>query len=117
MTSPTDRRFPSDPDASFDLGGRRIRSIHTPHVPHGRDAHVIYEETTGILFCGDLLSQVGDGPALTEDDIVAAAIETEDMFGASCFTPQSAGTIRRGEATDALIALADDFEHRLARVS
>ena len=52
-------------DGSFDLGGRRIRSIDTPHVPHGWDAHVLYEETTGTLFCGDLLSQVGDGPALT----------------------------------------------------
>ena len=56
---------PIAPDGSYDLGGRRIRSIDTPHVPHGWDAHVIYEETTGTLFCGDLLSQVGDGPALT----------------------------------------------------
>ena len=91
---------PIAPDGSFDLGGRRIRSIDTPHVPHGWDAHVLYEETTGTLFCGDLLTQVGDGPALTGDDIVAAAIEAEDMFGASCFTPQSAPTIRRLAALD-----------------
>jgi flavorubredoxin len=125
---------PIAPDGSFDLGGRRIRSIDTPHVPHGWDAHVLYEEDTGTLFCGDLLTQVGDGPALTADDIVAAAIEAEDMFGASCFTPQSAPTIRRlaaldpatlaimhgssysGEGSEALLALADDFEHRLAQV-
>src|ERR1700692_4737394 len=56
------------------LGGRRIRSIDTPHVPHGWDAHVVYEETTGTLFCGDLFSQVGDGPALTENDLVGAEI-------------------------------------------
>ena len=61
---------PFGPDASLDLGGRSIRSIDTPHVPHGWDAHVLYEETTGTLLCGDLLSQVGDGPALTEDDLV-----------------------------------------------
>jgi len=126
---------PMAPDASIDLGGRRIRSIDTPHVPHGWDAHVLFEETTGTLFCGDLLSQVGDGPALTGDDLVAAAIQTEDMFGASCFTPQSAPTIRRlaaleptalaimhgssysGEASDALLALADDFDHRLAHAN
>ena len=91
-----DRRpVPIGPDDSLDIGGRRIRSIHTPHVPHGWDAHVIYEETTGTLFCGDLLTQVGDGPALTGNDVVAAAIEAENMFGASCFTPQSAPTIRR----------------------
>ncbi len=125
---------PIGPDGSFDLGGRRIRSIDTPHVPHGWDAHVIYEETTGTLFCGDLLTQVGDGPALTGNDLVGAAIEAEDMFGASCLTPQTAPTIRRlaeldpatlaimhgssydGQANDALLALADDFEHRLAPV-
>jgi flavorubredoxin len=65
---------PLGPDASIDLGGRSIRSIDTPHVPHGWDAHVIYEEATGTLFCGDLLSQIGDGPALTGDDLVGAAI-------------------------------------------
>ncbi len=126
---------PIGADGFFDLGGRRIRSIATPHVPHGWDAHVLYEETTSTLFCGDLLSQTGDGPALTEADILGAASEAEDMFGASCFTPQSAGTIRhlaslepstlaimhgssyQGAANEALIALADDFDHRLAQVS
>ena len=125
---------PIAPDGSVDLGGRCIRSIDTPHVPHGWDAHVLYEETTGTLFCGDLLSQVGDGPALTGDDIVAPAVVAEDMFGASCLTPQSSPTIRRlaelqpatlaimhgssysGEASETLLALADDFERRLAQV-
>jgi flavorubredoxin len=125
---------PIAPNGSFDLGGRCIRSIDTPHVPHGWDAHVLYEETTGTLFCGDLLTQVGDGPALTGDSIVAAAIEAEDIFGASCLTPQSAPTVRRlaalnpatlaimhgasynGNASEALLALADDFDRRLAEV-
>jgi hypothetical protein len=96
---------------------------------------VLWEEHTGTLFCGDLLTQVGDGPALTGDNILAAAILAEDMFGASCLTPQSAPTIRglaalepvtlaimhgasyNGEASKALLALADDFEHRLALAS
>jgi len=126
---------PIAPDGILDIGGRRIRSIDTPHVPHGWDAHVLYEEHTGTLFCGDLLSQLGDGPALTGDNIVAAAGEAEDLFGASCLTPQSAPTIRRlaaldpatlaimhgssysGGASEALLALADDFEHRLAQAS
>ena len=124
---------PLAPHGSIDIGGRLIRSIDTPHVPHGWDAHVLYEEHTGTLFCGDLLTQVGNGPALTGDDILAAAVEAEDMFGASCFTPQSAPTIRglaaldpstlaimhgasyNGDASKALLALADDFEHRLAQ--
>ena len=125
---------PIAPDGSFDLGGRRLRSIDTPHIPHGWDAHVLYEENTGTLFCGDLLTQVGDGPALTGDNIVDAAIEAEDLFGASCLTPQSAPTIRRlaalepatlaimhgasygGEASEALMALADNFDRRLAQL-
>jgi flavorubredoxin len=124
---------PIAPDETFDLGGRCIRSIDTPHVPHGWDAHVLYEETTGTLFCGDILTQVGDGPALTGNDLVGAAIETEDMFGSSCLTPQTAPTIRRlaelnpttlaimhgssydGEPVGALLAIADDYERRLAQ--
>ncbi len=124
---------PINPDGSYDLGGRRIHSIDTPHVPHGWDAHVLYEETTGTLFCGDLLSQVGHGPALTTNDLVDAAAQTEDMFSATCLTPNTAPTIRRlaelepttlaimhgssyaGRAAEALIALADDYEHRLAQ--
>ena len=122
---------PLGPDETVDVGGRRIRSIDTPHVPHGWDAHVIYEETTGTLFCGDLLTQVGNGPAMTGSDLVGAAMEAEDMFGSSCLTPQTAPTIRRlaglnpttlavmhgssyeGEAGETLLALADEYEGRL----
>lgn len=125
---------PLDSDSSLDLGGRRIRSIHTPHVPHGWDAHVLYEETTGTLFCGDLLSQVGDGPALATTGLLDSAMQTEDMFGSTCLTPGTAPTIRRlaelapvtlavmhgsSSATDAakeLFALADAYEERLTAV-
>ena len=118
-----------------DLGGKRIRSIDTPHVPHGWDAHVLYEETTGTLFCGDLLSQIGDGPALTANDIIGAAAQTEDMFGSTCLTPSTAPTIRRlaelqpktlaimhgssynGDGATALVALADEYERRLTAAS
>jgi flavorubredoxin len=122
-------------DDTINLGGRRIRSIDTPHVPHGWDAHVIYEETTRTLFCGDLLSQVGDGPALTAADLIDAAEQAEDMFGATCLTPKTAPTIRRlaelnpttlaimhgssynGDTGKALHAIADHYEHQLERAS
>jgi flavorubredoxin len=126
---------PIAPDGSIDLGGRRIRSIDTPHVPHGWDAHVLHEETTATLLCGDLLSQVGDGPAVTTNDLLDAAARTEDMFGATCLTPTTAPTIRRlaqlapttlaimhgssytGDAAKTLLALADDYENRLGTAS
>ena len=46
----------------LDLGGKLVQQIPTPHVPHGWEAQVLFERTTGTLLCGDLLSQVGSGP-------------------------------------------------------
>lgn len=79
----------------LDLGAKRMRHIDTPHVPHGWDARVLYEETTETLFCGDLLSQVGGGPAITSNDLVEAADAAESIFRATCLTPDTAPTIRR----------------------
>lgn len=78
----------------IDLGGKRVRQISTPHVPHGWEAQVLYEETTGTLLCGDLLSQVGGGPALTTSDVVSRALAAENMFHATCLAPHTAQTLR-----------------------
>ena len=72
----------------IDLGGKRVRQISTPHVPHGWEAQVLYEETTGTLFCGDLFTHVGPGPALTTDDVVEPALAAERMFHATCLDAQ-----------------------------
>ena len=65
----------------LDIGGHRMRQIPTPHVPHGWEAQVLFDETTATLFCGDLFTQTGGGPALVHDtDIVGAALDAEDMF-------------------------------------
>jgi flavorubredoxin len=116
----------------LELGTHRVRHIDTPHVPHGWDARVLYEESTNTLLCGDLLTQLGDPPALTGDDLIPAAAAAEDLFGASCLTPRTAPTVRaladlaptvlgimhgssfRGDGRAALSALADDYEARLA---
>lgn len=79
----------------LDLGGKRVRHVPTPHVPHGWEAHVLFEETTRTLLCGDIFSQVGDGPPLVTDDLVEAAMATEAMFGASCMAPTTPATLRR----------------------
>ena len=79
----------------IDLGGKRLRQISTPHVPHGWEAQALYEETTRTLLCGDLFSQVGAGPAITTDDITEAAFQAEEMFHASCLAPQTATTLRQ----------------------
>jgi flavorubredoxin len=113
-----------------DLGGKRVRHIDTPHVPHGWEAGVLYEETTGTLLCGDLFTHLGNGPALTTDDIVEPAMAAEEIFRASSLAPSTAGTIRglgdlgpntlalmhgssfNGDCAQALYGLADAYAAR-----
>ncbi len=78
----------------IDIGGKRLRQISTPHVPHGWEAQVLYEETTSTLLCGDLFSQTGGGVALTTDDLVDKAMAAEDMFHATALAPHTAATMR-----------------------
>lgn len=117
---------------SLDLGrGRRLRYLDTPHIPHGWDAGVLYEESSGTLLCGDLFTQIGDGKALTESDIVGPAIAAEDLFGFSSLNPGMGATIRRlaelkpqrlalmhgptfaGDGAAALRELAADYDRRV----
>lgn len=117
----------------LDIGGHRVRLITTPHVPHGWEAQVLYDETTATLLCGDLFTQTGDGPALVHDaDLIGPAIAAEDLFQASSITAATAPTIRRlaeldvrtlalmhgpafaGDGGAALRDLADAYEARFA---
>jgi flavorubredoxin len=56
----------------LETGRRRYRFIQTPHLPHGWDAGVMFEETDRTLLCSDLLHQNGDLVALTDKDILEA---------------------------------------------
>jgi glyoxylase-like metal-dependent hydrolase (beta-lactamase superfamily II) len=116
---------------TIDLGGKRVRFIDTPHTPHGWDAGVLYEESTQTLMCGDLFTQLGDGPALTGGDVVGPAIAGEDLFRYSSLNPGMGATIRglaklaprtlalmhgpsfAGDGAAALGALADDYDRRV----
>jgi flavorubredoxin len=79
----------------IDLGGKKVRYIYTPHVPHGWDAGVLYEETTNTLLCGDLFTQTGDSAAITTDDIIGPAFQTEDFYQATVLSSNTAPTMRR----------------------
>jgi hypothetical protein len=116
----------------IDLGGKRVRHIDTPHVPHNWEARVLFEESSRTLFCGDLFTHTGSGPALTAGDIVGPAIAAETLFGASALSVATAPTIRRlaaleprtlalmhGSSTqtrceESLNALADYYGSKLA---
>lgn len=53
------------------LGKHQVRWFDTPHMPHGWECGLLFEERTATLFCGDLFTQGGaDLPPLTEDDIL-----------------------------------------------
>jgi len=78
----------------LDLGGKRVRSISTPHIPHGWECHVMYEETTGTLLCGDLLSQIGAPAPLTDGDVVGPALAAEAMFHQMSMAPHTGATLR-----------------------
>ena len=123
----------------IDLGGagftRRVVEVPTPHVPHNWESHVFFEQETRTLFCGDLLTQLGDGPALVGDDIIDAAIFAEDVFHQTSLGPLVPATLRRlaelepqrlaimhgssyeGDAPGMLRAMADVFEQRYGCIS
>ncbi len=117
----------------LDLGGRRVRRLDTPHLPHGWDAGLMLEETTGTLFTSDLFTRFGPVPAESADDIVGPAIAAEDAARFTSLTPDTPAHLRRlaalaprrlalmhgpaytGDGAAALSALADHFEARLRR--
>jgi flavorubredoxin len=90
----------------IELGTMRVRHLDTPHVPHAWDARVLYEETTNTLLCGDLFTHLGDGAAVTTDDIVQPAMEAEAMFRASSLSPDTAAVMRKlGDFAPSTLAL------------
>lgn len=54
----------------LETGRRRYRLCRTPHLPHGWDAAVMFEESSKTLLCSDLFHQAGDVEPITEADIV-----------------------------------------------
>lgn len=50
-------------------GRHRFRFVPTPHLPHGWDAGVLFDETDRVLLCSDLLHQLGDVEPVTSVDI------------------------------------------------
>ena len=56
----------------LNTGKHNYRFIKTPHLPHGWDAGVLFEETNRTLLCSDLFHQNGNAVDLTDKDILAA---------------------------------------------
>ena len=115
-------------DEVLEIGTHRLRHLDTPHVPHGWDAGVLFDETSTTLFCGDLFTHLGNGPAITESEIVSPAMEAESLFRSTALAPDSTAVMRRlaalapstlalmhgssyrGNGREALDGLADAYE-------
>jgi flavorubredoxin len=84
----------------LDIGGKRLRYLATPHVPHGWDAGLMFEEQTRTLLASDLLGQLGDGPALARGDIVGPALESENLWRSMSVTAETVPTLLRRAALE-----------------
>lgn len=78
-------------------GKYRFRLYPTPHLPHGWDATMLFEEVQQTLFCSDLFHQNGNVSALTESDIVERSRQALLEFQASplmAYMPYTSNTKR-----------------------
>lgn len=59
---------------TFSTGHKTWQWLDTPHVPHGWDCGVLFDETTSTLLCGDLFTQGGSSTVpVTESEILTAS--------------------------------------------
>lgn len=88
-------------DDVLTTGKYRYRFYPSPHIPHGWDAGVLFEETTNTLFCSDLFHHFGDVVALTEDDLIEPteqamqALQQGPLAGYMPYTPQTEGVLHQ----------------------
>src|SRR5262245_41969693 len=54
----------------------------TPHLPHGWDAGMLFEEQDRVLFCSDLFHQLGKREPVTTGDVVGRYAEAIAMMQA-----------------------------------
>ena len=70
------------PGDVLSTGRHRFRWIPTPHLPHGWDAGMLFEEQSRVLFCSDLFHQLGVREPLTRSDVVGRYEEAMAMMQA-----------------------------------
>jgi flavorubredoxin len=72
------------------IGRHRMQWIYTPHVPHGWDCGVLFDQSTETLLCGDLFTQPGSNmPPITESEVLSPS---ETMRGMMDYYAHATGT-------------------------
>jgi flavorubredoxin len=82
-------------------GKYRFRYCRTPHLPHGWDSGVLFEETQKTLLCSDLFHQTGDVEPLTSVDVVGRSQQAMKEYQAGIladyvpYTPLTAQNLKK----------------------
>ena len=126
------------PGEILNTGRHRFHWVPTPHLPHGWDAGVLFDESERVLFCSDLFHQLGKLEPITRGDVVGRwdqAVATYQnhpvLMDYMPFTPQTRrhmeklaalepqvlaamhGSAFAGDGGQALRAAADMLERQL----
>ena len=86
---------------TFATGKYRFRYCQTPHLPHGWDAGLLFEETQKTLFCSDLFHHAGDVEPLTTSDVVGRSHQSLKEYQAGIlaasvpYTPLTAQNLKK----------------------
>jgi len=81
-------------------GKYRFRFYRSPHIPHGWDAGVLFEETRKTLFCSDLFHHFGDVAPTTSSDLIEPTqkamrqMQEGPLAGYMPYTRQTEGVLR-----------------------
>ena len=75
-------------------GRHRFRWVPTPHLPHGWDAGMLFEERDRVLFCSDLFHQFGDDEPITQADVVGRYGQAIAAMHGSTFEGDCAAALR-----------------------
>jgi len=86
-------------------GQRRFQLCRTPHLPHGWDASVLFEESSGTLLCSDLFHQIGDVEPLTQSDVVQRSYAAMKEYQAGPLADYAPYTHYTAKLFDKLAAL------------
>lgn len=98
-------------DETLATGRFRLRFRATPHLPHGWDAGVLFEETTRTLLCSDLFFHEGDVEPLTREDVVG---RTQRALSSAQSGPLGNSVAYTGRTREVLEGLAQLHPETLA---
>jgi flavorubredoxin len=90
---------------TFSTGKYHFRYCQTPHLPHGWDAGVLFEETHKTLLCSDLFHQTGDVEPLTSSDVVGRSYQAMKEYQAGILADMVPYTPLTGQNLEKLAKL------------